>query len=122
MRIITKKIVSRWIQHNIELGTLLILAISVAGFWAFAELADAVVRGSTADLDRDLLLLLRSDGNIDRPTGPPWLEEVFRDLTAAGGIAVMTLTTLAVAIFFILQRKLASTIFLLGRVDEFDQA
>lgn len=116
MRIITKKIVSRWIQHNIELGTLLILAISVAGFWAFAELADAVVRGSTADLDRDLLLLLRSDGNIDRPTGPPWLEEVFRDLTAAGGIAVLTLTTLAVAIFFILQRKLASTIFLLASV------
>lgn len=103
----------RWVRRNVEFGTLLVIALAVAGVWAFAELADEVVEGSTRNLDRDLLLLLRTDGNLDDPIGPDWIEEVFRDLTAVGGVAVLTLTTFAVAGFFLLQRKFASTVYLL---------
>ncbi|WP_299365065.1 phosphatase PAP2 family protein [uncultured Paracoccus sp.] len=82
----------------------------------FAELADEVIEGSTRNLDRDLLLLLRTEGDLDDPIGPAWIEEVVRDLTAMGGIAVLTLTLLAVAGFFLLQRKFASTLYLLASV------
>lgn len=106
----------RWIRRNVELGTLFLFALGVVGFWALAELADEVVEGSTRDLDRDLLLLLRTAGDHDNPIGPLWVEEVFRDLTAIGGVAVLSLTTLAVVGFFLLQRKFASTVYLLSSV------
>lgn len=105
-----------WIRQNVELGTLVILALAVVGVWAFAELADEVVEGTTRNLDRDLLLLLRTEGNLDDPIGPWWVEEIGRDLTALGGIAVLTMTTLAVAGFFLLQRKLSSMLYLLASV------
>ncbi len=107
---------SRWVRQNVELGTLLVFALGVVGFWALAELADEVVEGSTRNLDRDLLLLLRTAGDHDNPIGPPWVEEVLRDLTAIGGVAVLTLTTVAVVGFFLLQRKFASTLYLLSSV------
>ncbi|HEV7417636.1 MAG TPA: phosphatase PAP2 family protein [Tianweitania sediminis] len=116
MKTSTLIVAARWARHNVEFGTLLVLAITVAGFWGFAELAEAVVQGSTHDLDRDVLLLMRTQGELDNPIGPPWVEEVFRDLTAAGGIAILTLATLAVATFFLLQGKRSSAIYLLVAV------
>jgi undecaprenyl-diphosphatase len=105
-----------WVRDNVELGALLVLGLAVAGVWAFAELADEVVEGATRNLDRDLLLLLRTPGDPADPIGPDWVEEIMRDLTAMGGIAVLTLTTLAVAGFFLLQRKFGSTLYLLVAV------
>ena len=107
---------ARWVRGNVELGALLILALAVGGAWAFAELADEVVEGATRNLDRDLLLMLRAPGDPDDPLGPDWVEEIMRDLTAMGGIAVLTLATLAVAGFFLLGRKYASTLYLLVAV------
>jgi undecaprenyl-diphosphatase len=107
---------ARWVRGNVELGALFVLALAITGVWAFAELADEVVEGTTRNLDRDLLLLLRTPGNLDDPIGPDWVEEIMRDVTAMGGIAVLTLATLAVAGFFLLQRKLASTLYLLVAV------
>jgi undecaprenyl-diphosphatase len=107
---------ARWLRANVELGAMAVLALAIAGIWAFAELADEVVEGSTRNLDRDLLLLLRTPGDPADPIGPPWVEEIMRDLTAAGGIAVLTLATLAVAGFFLLGRKVASTLYLLVAV------
>lgn len=106
----------RWVRNNVEFGTLFVFALGVVGFWALAELADEVIEGSTRNLDRDLLLLLRTVGDRDDPIGPAWVEEVVRDLTAIGGVAVLTLTTLAVVGFFLLQRKFASTLYLLSSV------
>ena len=38
------------------------------------------------------------------PLGPPWLAEMARDITALGGVAVLTLLTLLVASFLALRR------------------
>ena len=110
------RIAARWVRSNVELGALLVLALAIAGVWAFAELADEVVEGATRNLDRDLLLLLRTPGDPDDPVGPDWVEEIMRDFTAMGGIAVLTIATLAVAGFFLLQRKFSSTLYLLVAV------
>lgn len=106
----------RWVRDNVEFGTLLVFAFGVLGFWTLAELADEVIEGSTRNLDRDLLLLLRTAGDHGNPIGPAWIEEVIRDLTAIGGVAILTLTTLAVAGFFLLQNKFATTLYLLSSV------
>jgi undecaprenyl-diphosphatase len=107
---------ARWVRGNTELGALLVLALAIIGIWAFAELADEVFEGTTHNLDRDLLLLLRTPADPEDPIGPDWVEEIMRDFTAMGGMAILTLTTVAVAGFFLLQRKFASTLYLLVSV------
>lgn len=115
MRIGIVKELPHWVRHNVELSSLFVFAIVVAGVWALAELADEVIEGSTRNLDRDILLLLRA-GTVDDPVGPDWVHEVMRDLTALGGIAVLTLTTVAVIGYFALQRKYASMLYVIVTV------
>lgn len=104
-----------WVRRNVELSSLFVFALVVVGVWALAELADEVIEGSTRNLDRDILLLLRAE-TVDDPVGPDWVEEVMRDLTALGGIAVLTLTTVAVIGFFLLQRKYALMLYVIVAV------
>ncbi|MDK3075659.1 phosphatase PAP2 family protein [Sedimentitalea sp. JM2-8] len=108
--------VTRWLRRNVELSSLCFLASFVAFFWAFAELADEVIEGGTHDLDRDILLLLRKAGDISEPLGPPWLQEMARDITALGGVAILTLTTLATAGFFLIRRQPGLMMYLLATV------
>ena len=68
-------------------------------------LAALVARGSTAALDRAVLLGLRVPGDATDPLGPAWVEEAMRDVTALGGHAVLTLVTLAVAFYLLMAGK-----------------
>lgn len=70
-----------------------------------ALLAGLVARGSTAALDRALLLGLRAPGDPTDPLGPAFVEEAMRDVTALGGHVVLTLVTLAVAFYLLLAGK-----------------
>ena len=103
-------------RRNLELSTLVLLACLLMGLWAFAELADEVIEGSTRDLDRDILFFLREPGDPDRPLGPWWLQEMGRDLTALGGVAALTLATLGTAGFFAIRREWGSVLYLLVAV------
>jgi undecaprenyl-diphosphatase len=105
-----------WVRGNVELGALLLLGLVVAGVWAFAEVADEVLEGATQNLDRDLLLRLRTPGDPATPIGPAWVQEIMRDLTALGGTAILTLATFAVAGFFVLRGRRASAVYLLVAV------
>lgn len=80
--------------------------VLLAGFvWAFAALADEVLEGETRGFDTALLLALRNPANLANPIGPGWLEEIGRDLTALGGIAVLSIAVLAVIGFYLLQAR-----------------
>ena len=72
------------------------LALLIFGFglFAFIGVADEMLEGDTVRLDRWLLLALRASGDPGDPLGPAWLEEMFRDFTALGGIGVLGLLTL----------------------------
>lgn len=108
--------VASWLRRNVELSSLLFLAFVVIAIWAFAELADEVIEGATLDLDRDILLLLRTPADIATPRGPPWLQEMARDVTALGGVAFLTLATVATAGFFLIRRQLGPMLYLLATV------
>jgi undecaprenyl-diphosphatase len=66
----------------------------------FYSLSRAVVRGSTGDLDRRAVLAMRDAADLSNPIGPRWVEEMGRDFTALGGVAVITLLTASVVAFF----------------------
>lgn len=99
-----------------EFRGLLLLLVLVALAWAFFSLADEVMEGETHALDRAILLAMRTPGDLSDPIGPPWLEEVGRDVTALGGIAVLTLVTVAVAGLLALQKAVRSAVLVVGAV------
>jgi undecaprenyl-diphosphatase len=74
--------------------TSLALAILGTGAAFFIFLSHEVMEGETLRFDRSLLLALRTPGAPDDPLGPAWVEEMFRDFTALGGVGVMILLTL----------------------------
>ncbi len=88
-----------------EFGALLALLAVSAGLWAFVQFAGRVMDGSMRDLDKSLLLAMREPGDSSDPVGPGWVETMARDITALGGIAILTRVTIASAIFLALQRK-----------------
>src|SRR5690606_6235511 len=91
----------RWLDMR-ELSFLLILFTLIGSLWALAE---AVIEGDTNDFDRTVLLSMRNPADLSDPIGPLWVEEIGRDITALGGNAVLTLLTLAVVGFLVLNRK-----------------
>lgn len=89
----------------IELCALASLLLVFGGLWGFVELADEVMEGSTRALDTKILLSMRVTADHSDPIGPKWFEEIMRDVTALGGTAILTMLTLAVTGYLLIQHK-----------------
>jgi undecaprenyl-diphosphatase len=99
-----------------EFGPLATLAGLSLFAWAFVSVAGEVLEGDTEALDRALMLGLRVPGNLSDPLGPSWLEEAARDITGLGGNAVLTLVTLASAVYLRMTGKSRAALLLLAAV------
>lgn len=88
-----------------EIVLLIPCLILVIGILGFIELADLVGAGTTQQCDERIIRILRDPADLSRPIGPVWLAEVGRDLTALGGVAVITLVLLGVVGFLAFERK-----------------
>jgi undecaprenyl-diphosphatase len=87
-------IVLRALAKRIETRTLAVWIACVGSLWAFLSIADEVGEGETDDVDRVLLLWLRTPGDLSDPIGPRWFEEAMRDITALGGFTLLTVTVI----------------------------
>lgn len=105
------------IGSNAISGTLVALVICASMVWAFFEIADAVVEHETHRFDSRVILALRTPGDLGDPIGPDWVEELARDVTALGGVGVLTFLVLASAGFLWLNRQRRLTVFLLLSVS-----
>ena len=94
----------RWLGSH-ELSVLVVLFALMGSMWTFMELTEEVMEGETGDFDRIILLSMRNATDASDPIGPDWVEEIGRDFTALGGNAVLTLLTLAVVGFLVLEGK-----------------
>lgn len=93
---------------------MLLALLGVAfGLLAFALLADEVAEGETHAFDEAVLLAFRAPGDPADPLGPPWLEIIMRDVTALGSTSVLTLITLIVTGFLVMDGKRAAALFVL---------
>lgn len=102
--------------NEIEPRILFILVMLGGGTWVFLEVADSVLEGETRSVDEMLLLAMRTPGDVSDPLGPPWIEEMARDVTALGGIAVLVFVTLATLVYFLLMDKRLNAVFVAGAV------
>jgi len=100
----------RWLAAR-ELRVLTVLSLLAAGLWVFIRIAQYVETGKVARLDEELVLVLRNPSDKADPLGPQWLEEMMRDFTALGGVAVLAPLS-AAAIGYLLLIKKRETAFM----------
>jgi len=94
-----------WLRSNVDLVMLGALAVLVIGSWVFIEVADEVLEGDAEPYDEWVLRSLRVPGDPTDPVGPPWFEAIWRDLTALGSAAVLSLVTLACAGYLLIRKR-----------------
>jgi undecaprenyl-diphosphatase len=99
-----------------SLTVLLACLLVVGGTTAFIALADLVEDGASRRFDEHVLRAFRQPGDESKIIGPAGTEEVARDFTALGGIAVVTLITMVVAGYLLIERRYGSLLLLLGAI------
>lgn len=95
-----------------ETRTLTMIALIAGALWGFVGVAEEMSEGDLHSFDEALLLALRVTGQPDNPIGGPEIEIAMRDLTALGGVTVLTVMTLSVMTYLILARQKALAAFL----------
>ncbi|HZH03572.1 MAG TPA: phosphatase PAP2 family protein [Myxococcaceae bacterium] len=89
------------------------LGATAVSAWFFAALAGRVLQGQAPAFDQAILLALRNPTDLRLPSGPPWLPEAARDVTALGGVTVLTLAVLAALGYLLLLRRYWTSLFIL---------
>ena len=97
-------------ERRREMWLLAALVVLGAAVWAFAELADEVLEGDTLRFDETILYTMREAGDPQDPLGPPWFEEVMRDVTALGSMFFVVFITLVVIGFLLLAGQVGGAI------------
>jgi undecaprenyl-diphosphatase len=95
--------VTGWLA-SVDLLELVALLIVVGGTYAFLKLAGDVTEGDTLRFDTVIMQSLRRSDDPSKPIGPPWMEEVGRDLTALGGVSVLVIVTVAVVVYLLIRK------------------
>lgn len=83
-------------------GALFLVVVLVIGFGLLAE---EVMEGDTARFDLAVITALRTPGNLADPLGPPWVEEMGRDVTALGSFTFLGFLFAATLGYLLLIRK-----------------
>ncbi|MCJ2122755.1 phosphatase PAP2 family protein [Methylobacterium sp. J-077] len=114
---LTGRAMAVWLRLRLnEVGPLVaLLGVSILGY-GFFYLAHEVGEGSTAALDRKILLALRNPADLSDPIGPPWLEETMRDITGLGSVFTVLFLTCAVAAYLAVSGRRRIGVFMLAAV------
>ena len=98
----------RFLRHllrRIESRTLVFIVAAAGALWGFFNIASEVVEGDTLSLDKTILLALRNPADPSDPIGSRSLQEAMRDVTALGGVTVVTLATVVGVLAFLFHGK-----------------
>jgi undecaprenyl-diphosphatase len=82
----------------------------------FMKLASEVAEGDTFALDKWLLRGLRNPAHPDLPLGPQWLSKAMVDITSLGGVTILTVVTILVALYLVSARKPGIAAFLVAAI------
>ncbi|HLZ76747.1 phosphatase PAP2 family protein [Phenylobacterium sp.] len=98
--------VLKHLLKRLESRVLIVLIAAAGALWGFFNIASEVGEGETKALDTRLLLMLRNAAEPSDPVGSQALQESMRDVTALGGVTVITLVTTVALLLFLMHRKL----------------
>ncbi len=93
-----------------------VIFLCAVTFLAFSKLASEVLEGEGRSIDTQIMLLLREPNDSTNPLGPKWFEEMMRDISGLGSVAILTFITLASALYLSLINKKGLALYLLAAV------
>jgi undecaprenyl-diphosphatase len=100
----------------LESAVLVALLLIAGAIWAFVEVADEVIEGESLAFDEALLRAFRRPDDPSQPIGPAWLLRIAEDLTALGGVAVISLVTVTTVGYLALRKKWGATALVVASV------
>ena len=109
-----KKIHAWLMQRDLVLlcGALIAAVLALT----FMQIADNVIEGDTQEVDERIVQILRDPVDAERGRGPRGLESAVRDVTALGSTMVLTLLSIGVIGFLLIQRKYHAALFFLSAI------
>lgn len=93
----------------VALSALLVIGLGVS---IFADLAEDMREGDGQAFDQWVLSAMRPNADPSDAWGPWWLSTAANDLTALGGISVLTLFATIAVVFLVIQKKRLSALVL----------
>ena len=100
-----------------ETWLVIAFAVGAAALFLLLKIGSEIREGDTRAFDEALLLALRDPSDPARPVGPAWLALATRDITALGGVTLLTLLTLLAAGYLLAARRAATALFLVAAVS-----
>ncbi|MDH4412969.1 MAG: phosphatase PAP2 family protein [Rhizobium sp.] len=91
------------------------LVAALVAYFLF-ELTGEVLEGETRAFDEGVLLMLRDPADPGMPIGPGWLTKMMVDITALGGVTVLTLLVTLVVVYLTLSRKFRTAAFVTASI------
>ncbi len=104
-------------RHKVDSRILALFLAAAVALFAFLRLGSEILEGETFALDRWLLQALRSAADPSVPAGPGWLREAMVDITALGGVSVLTVLTIVATGYLVAARKPATAAVLVAAVS-----
>lgn len=99
-----------------EARVLIGLFLVAATLLAFLGIAEEMAEGETQAIDQQLMLALRTPGDLNNPIGSHGVEEAVRDITALGGTTLVVVVTLVAVLAFLFHRKRIHALVMAGAV------
>ncbi len=88
-----------------EIKILLVLLTLFLSLFVFINVGILVTNGTTRQFDQSIIEYFRVEGNNSEPAGPVFLIESMRDITSLGGETIITIITIFVVGFLLLQKR-----------------
>jgi undecaprenyl-diphosphatase len=91
---------------------LITFAAVAGGILAFLMLTGEVLEGETHAFDERILLSLRQATDLAIPVAPYWVTHAVDDITALGGVTVLSLMTILATLYLLISRQPAIAAFM----------
>jgi undecaprenyl-diphosphatase len=91
------------------------LVAALVAYFLF-ELTGEVLEGETRAFDEGVLLMLRDPADPAMPRGPAWLTKMMVDITALGGVTVLTLLVTLVVVYLVLRHRYRTALFVTASI------
>lgn len=91
--------------RRFEARVLIGIMLAAGAVWGFLNVADEMAEGETDAIDRHLILLLRTPGDLNDPIGSKNVEEAVRDVTALGGTTLVIVVSVVAILSFLFHKK-----------------
>lgn len=99
-----------------EARVLIGVMLAAGAVWAFLNVASEMSEGETQAIDRKLILMLRTPGDLDNPIGGRNVEEAVRDITALGGTTLVVVIGVVAVLSFLFHKKRLHALVMAGVV------